>query len=337
MRINTIKLIDRINSAARREFFISISLGTRRYISLARAVRASRRSIPWSFQPGTIDCIDQSDGPSGGIKTGVKQGFSGGRGEHSIRGTRTRQRRIDSPISMTGVAESQVSDPRSIVFLLDVDNTLLDNDRLKADLKRRFLALLGQERSDRFWQIYEEVRRDEDFVDYPLTFKRMAEEQNDPELRTSLETVLEGLQFSSYLYPGVLGMLAYLRTLGTPVILSDGDHVFQPYKIRYSGLERAVDGHVLIYVHKEKELPSVFAQFPADHYVAVDDKPRILAALESECPTTFTTVLVLQGTYAVQGPSTPPPDYVIDRIAALHSFSRERFLTNSTDSDSQNP
>ena len=238
---------------------------------------------------------------------------------------------------MTGAPESPASDPRSIVFLLDVDNTLLDNDRLKEDLQRRFLGLLGQERSDRFWQIYEEVRRDEDYVDYPLTFKRMAEEQNDPELRTSLETVLEGLQFSSYLYPGVLGMLAYLRTLGTTVILSDGDQAFQPYKIRYSGLERAVDGRVLIYVHKEQELPRVFAHFPADHYVAVDDKPRILAALETECPTTFTTVLVLQGKYAVPGPSTPAPDYVIDRIAALHSFSKERFLTNSTDSDSQNP
>lgn len=238
---------------------------------------------------------------------------------------------------MTDAAESPASDPRSIVFLLDVDNTLLDNDRLKEDLQRRFLTLLGQERSDRFWQIYEEVRRDEDYVDYPLTFKRIAEEQNDPELRTSLETVLEGLQFSSYLYPGVLGTLAYLRTLGTPVILSDGDQVFQPYKIRYSGLERAVDGHVLIYVHKEQELPRVFAHFPADHYVAVDDKPRILAALETECPTTFTTVLVLQGKYAVPGAFTPAPDYVIDRIAALHSFSKERFLTNSTDSDSQNP
>jgi len=238
---------------------------------------------------------------------------------------------------MTGATESQASDTPSIVFLLDVDNTLLDNDRLKADLQRRFLALLGQERSDRFWQIYEEVRQDEDFVDYPLTFKRMAEEQNDPELRTSLETVLEGLQFSSYLYPGVLGMLAYLRALGTPVILSDGDHVFQPYKIRYSGLERAVDGRVLIYVHKEKELAGVFAHFPADHYVAVDDKPRILAALESECPTTFTTILVLQGKYASEGPSTPAPDYVIDRIAALHAFSRERFLANSSDLDSQKP
>jgi len=277
-----------------------------------------------------MDCIGQSDG----LKPSAKQGFSGGSGEHSIRGTRTRQRCIGSPISMTGAAESQVSDPQSIVFLLDVDNTLLDNDRLKEDLQRRFLALLGQERSDRFWQIYEEVRRDEDFVDYPLTFKRMAEEQDDPELRTSLETVLEGLHFSSYLYPDVLGMLAYLRTLGTPVILSDGDHVFQPYKIRHSGLERAVDGHVLIYVHKEQELSSVFEHFPAGHYVAVDDKPRILAALERECPTTFTTVLVLQGKYAVQGPSSPAPDYVIDRIGALHSFSKEQFLTNSTDSDS---
>src|SRR4051812_13368384 len=179
----------------------------------------------------------------------------------------------------------------SLVFLLDVDNTLLDNDQLKSDLADRVRELAGPARAERFWQIYEAVRKEQDFVDYPLTARRWAGQDGDPELGKQIEQLLNDVPFTSYLYPHVLEVLAYLRSFGTVVILSDGDTVFQPYKIRCSGLEDAVEGNVLVYVHKEDELPEVFARFPADHYVVVDDKPRIISALEACCPSTFTTIL----------------------------------------------
>ncbi|MDQ2743811.1 MAG: HAD family hydrolase, partial [Chloroflexota bacterium] len=129
------------------------------------------------------------------------------------------------------------------------------------------------------------------------------------------------------LYPHVLETLAYLKTLGTTVILSDGDSVFQPLKIKESGLAAAVDDHVLVYVHKEQELAKVFAAYPADHYVAVDDKPRILDALERDCPTTFTTILVRQGKYATEADQVSlKPDYAIEHIGELRDFLRDQFF-----------
>lgn len=216
---------------------------------------------------------------------------------------------------------------RTIVFLLDVDNTLLNNDALKADIAHELKEQLGTEKSTRFWELYEEVRHEEDFVDYPRTVERLAEEYHDPAMGRELNDVLRAFPFRNYLYPHVLDAIAHLKTMGTVVILSDGDTVFQPLKIRESGLEAAVDGHVLIYVHKEEELPKVFATYPADHYVMVDDKPRILASLETCCPTEFTTVLVCQGKYA-QDEATPRPDYVIEHIADLLTFTRVQFLSN---------
>lgn len=213
----------------------------------------------------------------------------------------------------------------TLTFLLDVDNTLLNNDQLKAAVARDLEHRLGPERSARFWALYEEVREDEDFVDYPQTVERLGAEYHDPEMALELRQVLRTLPFRRYLFPHVLETIAHLKTMGTVVILSDGDTVFQPLKIRESGLEAAVDGHVLIYVHKEEELDAVFAAYPSDHYVMVDDKPRILAALERCCPTEFTTVLVNQGKYAYESAS-PAPDYVIEHIADLRTFTRQQFL-----------
>lgn len=215
--------------------------------------------------------------------------------------------------------------PAKLTFLLDVDNTLLNNDLLKTDVSRDLEDRLGPERSARFWELYEEVREDEDFVDYPRTVERLGEEYRDPETARSLRQLLRNVPFRHYLYPHVLATIAHLKSMGTVVILSDGDTVFQPLKIRESGLEAAVDGHVLIYVHKEEELDAVFAAYPADHYVMVDDKPRILAALETCCPTEFTTVLVCQGKYAHEA-AAPKPDYVVERIADLRYFTRRQFL-----------
>src|SRR2546423_15584322 len=167
-----------------------------------------------------------------------------------------------------------------LVFLLDVDNTLLDNDRLKADLAARIEDMLGPDKARRFWEIYEQVRAESDFVDLPQTVKRFTAMNGVKIPEQRLAGVIDSVPFTSYLYPRVLETIAYLNTLGECVILSDGDSVFQPYKIRESGLERAVDGRVLVFVHKEEELPKVFSAYPADHYVAVDDKPRIGSALE---------------------------------------------------------
>lgn len=213
-----------------------------------------------------------------------------------------------------------------IVFLLDVDNTLLDNDRLKADIGSRLQAALGNEGAERFWQLYEEVRQQEDFVDYPQTVKLYVEGSSDPSVEAKLMAIMNEIDFRSYLYPHVIETLEHLGSLGTTAILSDGDSVFQPRKIRESGLEEAVHGNVLIYIHKEAELPEVFERLPADHYVMVDDKPRILAALELCCPTTFTTVLVCQGKYAKIGEYHPDPDFVVPHIADLRGFTRSAFL-----------
>jgi FMN phosphatase YigB (HAD superfamily) len=215
----------------------------------------------------------------------------------------------------------------SLVFLLDVDNTLLDNDRLKDDLAGRLREIIGVQQAERFWEIYEQVRGEQGFVDYPRTVRLLAQETRNPGLQTMLMQLLDTWDFRSYLYPHTLDTIAYLESLGTAVILSDGDSVFQPLKIKRSGLSDAVDGRVLVYVHKENELPAVFSLYPADHYVAVDDKPRIVSSLEKACPATFTTILVKQGKYADAGPFSPPPDYVVGEIGDLRYFSRQQFLS----------
>lgn len=213
-----------------------------------------------------------------------------------------------------------------LVFLLDVDNTLLDNDALKAYIGRQIESLVGARLAQRFWVLYEEVRQERDFVDYPETLARFVREQVEAAKPEQLRELFEALPFAEFVYPGVMETLQHLRSLGTAVILSDGDQVFQPRKIRRSGLEAAVGGNVLIYVHKEHELVHVFARYPADHYVVVDDKPRILSRLEEDCPSTFTTIFVLQGHYAREGEYSPAPDITIHRIAELSSFSRAQFL-----------
>jgi FMN phosphatase YigB (HAD superfamily) len=173
--------------------------------------------------------------------------------------------------------------------------------------------------------VYEEVRHEQDYVDYPTTLQRYKAASGDVEKASELDSVFDQIDFRQYLYPDVLPTLYYLKSIGAVVILSDGDQIFQRRKIDESGLTAAVDGHVLIYIHKEAELRQVFGAYPARHYVVVDDKPRILSVLEHDCPTTFTTIMVLQGHYAIKGEYTPAPDYVISHIADLCGFSREQF------------
>jgi FMN phosphatase YigB (HAD superfamily) len=214
----------------------------------------------------------------------------------------------------------------TLVFLLDVDNTLLDNDHVKEAIADAVEKDIGPERAARFWQLYEVVRRETGYVDFPTTVTRLSGQLGDPSIADQLNNLLQRFPFKDYLYPHALDTIGYLNTLGDAVILSDGDSVFQPFKIKESGIEAAVSGRVLVYVHKEEELEHVFEAYPADHYEAVDDKPRIVSALEKACPTTFTTVLVEQGKYARDAGYAPPPDYVIPAIGDLRGFNREQFL-----------
>jgi FMN phosphatase YigB (HAD superfamily) len=215
--------------------------------------------------------------------------------------------------------------PARTVFLLDVDNTLLDNDRLKNDLAKLISSIVGRRRAPRFWEIYEEVRREEDFVDYPETVRRWGLECRDLQAAGQLMAILGDLPFQNYLYPHVFETLAYLETIGEIAIVSDGDTVFQPLKIRNSGIEAEVHGNVMITTHKERELEAVFARFLSEHYVTVDDKPQILASMKRDFPSTFTTILVKQGKYAVENDVTPAPDYTVQRIGDLRSFSAQAF------------
>src|SRR5215471_12376643 len=163
-----------------------------------------------------------------------------------------------------------------VVFLIDVDNTLLDNDRVTADMRRFLEDEIGVERTQRYWEIFEELRQELGYADYLGALQRYrGENPRDPHVLHLSHYLIE-YPFANRLYPESLDVIDLLKTLGTPVILSDGDVVFQPRKVDRSGLWSAVDGNVLIYIHKEQELADVEARFPASRYVLVDDKLRIL-------------------------------------------------------------
>ena len=184
------------------------------------------------------------------------------------------------------------------VLLVDVDNTLLDNDRVRVALEAAIASAVGQERAPRFWEIYEEVRAALDFVNFPETLERFGRECDDIGCLGSASAVLYSFSFAECLYPAALPAVDHLKTIGRPVILTDGDQLFQRYKIRAAGLEAAFDGQVLVYVHKELETTDILRRYPAEHYVLFDDKPRIHAAMKRILGDLLTTVLVCQGQYA---------------------------------------
>ena len=217
---------------------------------------------------------------------------------------------------------------RDTVFLLDVDDTLLDNDRFGADLGKRLEADFGVEARKRYWGIFEELRAKVGFADYLGSLQVFRDGlDDDPRLLGMSDFLLE-YQFSDLLYPQALQAIGHLRTLGRPVILSDGDVVFQPRKIKHAGIWGAVDGAVLIYIHKEKVLDHVQRRYPASHYVVVDDKPNLLAAMKSQLKERLTSVFVRQGHYALAPGSNsvqPPPDRVIERIGEILNFQSSDF------------
>lgn len=201
------------------------------------------------------------------------------------------------------------------VILLDVDNTLLDNDGFNADLDREVRELLGDGRTAEFHAIYEEVRDEVGFVDYPEALRRFARRYPDEPRYTEVCAIVLGHSFAEYVLPGALDAIRALERWALPVILSDGDLVYQAAKIGRSGLARAVHGRVLIYEHKEDRLDDVRARYPAARYALVDDKPRLLAAVKAQHPD-ITTVFVRYGKYARDG-AAPAADATLERIADL--------------------
>jgi hypothetical protein len=216
-----------------------------------------------------------------------------------------------------------MSEPASVVFLLDVDNTLLDNDRVAADLKKHLTAAFGEQRQQRYWVIFEELRTQLGYADYLGALQRYRVEHPRDAGLLEVSSFLIDYPFANRLFPGSLDVIERLNGWGPTVILSDGDVVFQPRKVERSGLNEAVDGRVLIYIHKEQELDDVERRYPARHYVLVDDKLRILSAVKKVWGSRLTTVFPRQGHYARDPKalaSYPPADITIDRIGELVNF-----------------
>jgi phosphoglycolate phosphatase-like HAD superfamily hydrolase len=208
----------------------------------------------------------------------------------------------------------------SVVFLLDVDNTLLDNDRVVTDLRQHLTEAFGVQRQERYWAIFEELRSQLGYADYLGALQRYrAENPRDPHF-IEVSLYLADYPFADRLFADALKVIAHLNQWGPTVILSDGDVVFQPRKVERSGLLKAVEGRALIYIHKEAELDDVERRFPSRHYVLVDDKLRILTAVKHAWGDRLTTVFPRQGHYATDPKELaayPPADIAIDRIGDL--------------------
>jgi FMN phosphatase YigB (HAD superfamily) len=215
------------------------------------------------------------------------------------------------------------------VFLFDVDNTLLNNDHVSADLKRHLVAKVGASSAGRYWEIFEQLRTELGYADYLGALQRYRiERPRDPKL-LAVSHFMINYPFANRLFPESLDAVAHAQHLGRAAILSDGDVVFQPRKIDRSGLYEIFEGNVLIYIHKEMELDDVEAKYPAAHYVMVDDKVRILTALKKHWGTRVTTVFPRQGHYALDAPQVakyPKPDITIERIGELQQYSLEQIL-----------
>ena len=210
-----------------------------------------------------------------------------------------------------------------LVFLVDVDNTLLDNDGLQEDLRDHLEREFGAPSRDRYWKILIDLFAELGYRDYIGALQKLrAENANDQRL-LAVSSFLMDYPFADRLYPGALEVLARLSRWGEAVILTDGDVVFQPRKVERSGIAAAADGKVLIYIHKEQALDDVERRYPAAHYVLIDDKPRILAAVKAVWGDRVTTVLPRQGQFALDKKvlqALPSPDLTIERIGDLLGY-----------------
>ena len=219
-----------------------------------------------------------------------------------------------------------MSETHKVIFLFDVDNTLLDNDRMKSDLGDHVRKLFGEDARDELWALYEEERVKHGYADILGTLEKFRlAHLDDPRVLRFSNWVMD-YPFIERLYPDALGAVRHVRQWGLPVILTDGDGVFQPHKLERAGLLDAFAGHVLNYVHKEEELDSVRQTYPAEHYVLIDDKLSLLDAVKKAWGDRVTTIFPRQGHYANDAKtltSFPPADIEIARIADLmeHDFS----------------
>ncbi len=218
-----------------------------------------------------------------------------------------------------------------VVFLFDVDNTLLDNDRFAADLTAHLDAAFGKLERERYWTIYAELRETLGYADYLATlqiFRKNSRKENDSAL-LQMSAFLLDYPFNERLYPNALAAIQHLGSLGVTAISSDGDMVFQPRKIQRAGLWDAFAGRVMITVHKEQNLQAMQERFPATHYVMIDDKPKLLAAMKKVLGAKLSTVFVRQGHYALESfitPIAPAPDICIECIADLLTLQLSDFI-----------
>jgi len=216
-----------------------------------------------------------------------------------------------------------------IVFLFDVDNTLVDNDRVQAHLSEHLEQTYGAMTRDRYWEIFEQLRSELGYADYLGALERYrTEDLHRPEV-LRMSSWLVDYPFVERLYPGALDAVKHAQQWGTSVILSDGDAVFQPRKVERSGLWKAFDNRVLIYIHKEEELDDVQRLYPADHYVLIDDKLRILTAVKKIWSERVTTVFPKQGHYALDPKALaeyPPADIQLGKIGDLVKCNLAAFL-----------
>jgi FMN phosphatase YigB (HAD superfamily) len=217
-----------------------------------------------------------------------------------------------------------------IVFLFDVDNTLLNNDRVAEDLKQHLTSKVGGASSQRYWEIFEQLRSELGYADYLGALQRYRiENPRNPEL-LEVSHFMINYPFADRLYPESLAAVEYAQRLGRAVILSDGDVVFQPLKVDRSGLGEAFAGRVLIYIHKELELDDVEGKYPAKHYVMVDDKVRILDAIKQNWGARVTTIFPRQGHYALDKALVAQyaqPDITLESIGKLQKYSLDQVLS----------
>ena len=216
-----------------------------------------------------------------------------------------------------------------LVFMIDLDNTILDNDGVKKDMEARLLQILGPQLAGRFWELYEVVRKELDIIDFFVTMSRLRDEY--PDQAAVVDEAMDALMdwdFCPRLFPDAIETVLHLKSIGLPVVVSDGDPVFQPMKIHQCGVTMAVDGRVLIFVHKEKYLPAVEARFKAGHYVLIDDKPGILMRSKAALGDKLTTVHVLQGKYALDPKHAVDytPDMVVERFGDLRRKTADDFI-----------
>lgn len=220
---------------------------------------------------------------------------------------------------------------QTLVFLIDVDNTLLDNDAIKADWDKQLQVELGPKLTRRFWEIYEQVRKEREIVDIPLALSRLREQTPSTELDEQtyqhVHSLFDNYPFHERLYPYTIETLEHLRTMGLTVIISDGDLVFQAEKITRSHLAEAVEGRVLLFTHKQGHLDEIMRAYPADHYVMIDDNPQILHDSKQIMRDRLTTVFVMQGHYASgQLPEGFVPDLTVPHIGDLRNYRKEQLL-----------